>query len=96
MVWFLPDALLGCVEAEAWDALGRLLDRLRPDMPPEPVIFFTASIGGCRALLALRRDGASPQNRDAARAALAAIVASGATHTFAPLRDHLAAALGTP
>jgi class 3 adenylate cyclase/tetratricopeptide (TPR) repeat protein len=91
MVWFVPDAVIGCVEAEAWDTLGRLLDRLAPAMPPEPVIFFTAPTEAAHALLALRHDGGSPQSRSAARAALAAIAASGAVHSLAPLRDRLAA-----
>jgi hypothetical protein len=95
MVWFLPDAVAGCVDARAWDTLSRLLDRLAPAMPPEPVIFFTAPVEAARALLALRHDGGSPENRDAARAALAAINASGAVHSFAPLREALLAALTT-
>ena len=61
MVWFLPDAVSGCVEADAWDSLARLLDRLAPAMPPEPVIFFTAPVQAARALLALRHDGSSPR-----------------------------------
>jgi tetratricopeptide (TPR) repeat protein len=95
MVWFLPDAVAGCVEAKAWDTLARLLDRLAPAMPPEPVIFFTAPVEAARALLALRHDG-SPENRDAARTALAAIAATGAAHSFAPIREALLAALTTP
>ena len=95
MVWFLPDAVAGCAEADAWDTLARLLDRLAPAMPPEPVIFFTAPVQAARALLALRHDADAPENRDAARAALAAIAASGAAHSFAPLRDRLTAALAT-
>ena len=96
MVWFLPDAVLGCVEAEAWDTLARLLDRLAPAMPPEPVhLLHGADRGGAARCWRCATTVARPQNREAARAALAAIAASGATHTFAPLRDQLAAALGT-
>jgi hypothetical protein len=93
MVWFVPDAVVGCVEIEAWDTLERLLERLRAAMPLEPAPYFTAPLEAARALLAMQRDGSSPGNHDAARAALAAIVASGATRAFAPLRERLQAAL---
>src|SRR5262249_51396756 len=76
MVWFVPDSVVGSVELEAWDTLGRLLDRLAPALPAEPAPFFTAPVQAAHALLAMRRDGGAPENREAARAALAAIVAS--------------------
>jgi class 3 adenylate cyclase/tetratricopeptide (TPR) repeat protein len=94
MVWFVPDSVVGCVELEAWETLSRLLDRLAPAMPAEPAVYFSAPVQAAHALLALRRDGGTPANRDAARAALAAIVASGAVHSYAPLRERLQAALG--
>jgi class 3 adenylate cyclase/tetratricopeptide (TPR) repeat protein len=94
MVWFVPDSLTACVEAQAWDTLGRLVDRLASAMPPEPAVFFTAPYEAARALLAMRQDGASPENRAAARAALAAVTDARAPYFFAPLREHLRAALG--
>jgi class 3 adenylate cyclase/tetratricopeptide (TPR) repeat protein len=94
LVWFLPDAVVGCVELDAWDLLGRLLDRLATAEPAEPAPYFTAPVQAARALLAMRRDGAAPENRDAARAALAAIVASGARCSYASLHERLEAALG--
>jgi class 3 adenylate cyclase/tetratricopeptide (TPR) repeat protein len=94
MVWFMPDAVVGCVEAEAWDTLGRLLDRLAPAMPPESVPFFAAPFEAAHALLAMRRDGTSPEHRAAARAALGALTATATPYYFIPLREHLEAALG--